>query len=185
MEFYLIHFGYLAILIGTFFEGETILVLGGLAAHQGYLKLTGVIICAFIGSLSGDQVAFFVGRRKGRNFIENRPSWRARSQRVTNLFERYETILTLSFRFLYGTRVLVPLIAGASRMKAIRFIALNTVGAITWSVAVGSGGYFFGMALKAILGDIKRFDLAILGAGLAIVLMVGGLRYYWRKTHIK
>jgi membrane protein DedA with SNARE-associated domain len=43
--------GYAAILIGTFLDGETILVLAGLAAHQGYevqvftvIALLGVII---------------------------------------------------------------------------------------------------------------------------------------------
>lgn len=32
-------YGYLAILIGTFLEGETILALGGLAARMGHLEL--------------------------------------------------------------------------------------------------------------------------------------------------
>jgi membrane protein DedA with SNARE-associated domain len=31
-------YGYLAVLVGTFLEGETILVLGGFAAHRGYLQ---------------------------------------------------------------------------------------------------------------------------------------------------
>ena len=52
------NYGYAAILIGTFLEGETILMLAGLAAHQGYLVLTGVIFAAFLGSLSGDQLFF-------------------------------------------------------------------------------------------------------------------------------
>ena len=43
-------FGYWAILAGTFLEGETILVLAGFAAHQGYLRLDLVILAAFIGS---------------------------------------------------------------------------------------------------------------------------------------
>jgi membrane protein DedA with SNARE-associated domain len=30
-------FGYIAIVVGTFLEGETILVLGGFLAHRGYL----------------------------------------------------------------------------------------------------------------------------------------------------
>ena len=41
------HYGYAAILIGTFLEGETILVLAGLAAHQGYLVLIWVMMAAF------------------------------------------------------------------------------------------------------------------------------------------
>ncbi|MFZ1201027.1 MAG: hypothetical protein WAO07_12740 [Desulfobacterales bacterium] len=41
------NYGYVAIFIGTFLEGETVLVLAGLAAHQGYLLLSGVIFVAF------------------------------------------------------------------------------------------------------------------------------------------
>ena len=43
MEDFLAHWGYLAVLIGTFFEGETVPVLAGFASHQGYLHLDGVI----------------------------------------------------------------------------------------------------------------------------------------------
>ena len=49
-------YGYAAVLIGTFLEGETILVIGGLAARLGYLKLQWVIVAAFAGSLAGDQI---------------------------------------------------------------------------------------------------------------------------------
>ena len=31
------HYGYIGILIGTFLEGETILVISGFLAHRGYL----------------------------------------------------------------------------------------------------------------------------------------------------
>jgi len=47
------NYGYAAILIGTFLEGETILVLAGLAAHQGYLVLSWVILAAFLEILIG------------------------------------------------------------------------------------------------------------------------------------
>jgi len=51
-------YGYVAVLLGTFLEGETILVLGGFAAHRGYLALPWVIVAAFFGSLCGDQLFF-------------------------------------------------------------------------------------------------------------------------------
>ncbi|MGW8187802.1 MAG: DedA family protein [Desulfobacterales bacterium] len=75
-------FGYLAVLLGTFLEGETILVLGGFAAHRGYLLLAGVILTAFCGSLMGDQLFFFLGRRNSRAFLDRRPLWKARADRV-------------------------------------------------------------------------------------------------------
>jgi len=75
------NYGYAAILIGTFLEGETILVLAGLAAHQGYLVLTGVIFAAFLGSLSGDQLFFYLGRRHSQAVLSRRPSWKYLSER--------------------------------------------------------------------------------------------------------
>jgi membrane protein DedA with SNARE-associated domain len=72
------HYGYVALVVGTFFEGETILVAAGFAAHGGYLKLQWVILGAFLGSLAGDQFYFFVGRMKGKAFLHRRPAWRLR-----------------------------------------------------------------------------------------------------------
>ena len=42
------NYGFAAVLVGTFLEGETILILAGLAAHLGYLNLPLVI---FIGKI--------------------------------------------------------------------------------------------------------------------------------------
>ena len=67
LEIFVKTYGYWALLVGTFFEGETILIIGGITAHLGYLELPIVILIAFIGSFSGDQLYFFIGRMKGRN----------------------------------------------------------------------------------------------------------------------
>lgn len=75
-------FGYPFLFLGTFLEGETILVIAGFLAHRMYLRLPWVIAVAFAGSLLGDQVAFFLGRHKGRGMLDRRPKWRARATRV-------------------------------------------------------------------------------------------------------
>jgi membrane protein DedA with SNARE-associated domain len=46
------------LLSAPFFEGETILILAGLAAHQGYLSLPEVIAAACLGSFCGEQLFF-------------------------------------------------------------------------------------------------------------------------------
>jgi len=43
-------------------------VLAGLAAHQGYLVLSWVILAAFAGSLCGDQLFFIWGANTVRRF---------------------------------------------------------------------------------------------------------------------
>jgi membrane protein DedA with SNARE-associated domain len=175
LESFVNTYGYLAILAGTFFEGETILILGGFAAYRGYLQLPWVIIVAFIGTLSGDQLFFYLGRKHRLTILTNRPSWKARVDKALELFKRFQTYLLLIFRFLYGLRSLVPFVVGASSFPAKRFILFNAAGALVWATLVGTGGYLFGHAITRVIGDIKRYELGILGAvagiGLAIWLV--------------
>jgi len=44
LEDFLNSYGYAAVLAGTFLEGETILILAGIAAKMGYLDLRWVIL---------------------------------------------------------------------------------------------------------------------------------------------
>ena len=62
-EYLVSHYGYVALVIGTFFEGETILIAAGFAAHGGYLKLQWVTLAAFLGSLAGDQFYIIVQKQ--------------------------------------------------------------------------------------------------------------------------
>ena len=159
-------YGYWVILGGTFLEGETVLVLAGFAAHRGYLQLPWVIGAAFAGTLAGDQLFFFLGRRHSAWFLARRPTWVPRMERASRLIERYENPIILGFRFLYGLRTVVPFALGASRVSAVRFVVLNLAGALVWAVVVGTGGYLFGQALETLLQDIKKYELlAMLGIG--------------------
>ena len=179
LEYIIIAYGYWAILFGTFLEGETVLILGGFAAYQGYLKLPWVILIAFLGTLSGDQLFFYIGRKYGSKILASHPAWHVRANRVRRLLERYQDYLILLFRFLYGLRILTPFVLGLSRVSRGRFLLLNTVGALVWAIAVGTGGYLFGHALEVLIGDLKRFEAEILGlvvlAGV-VVWMIHGHR---------
>ena len=163
-------YGYAALAVGAFLEGETILVLGGVAAHRGYLELPWVMAAAFLGTLFGDQLYFHIGRTHGTAFLEKRPAWKARSARVLSLLERHQVWLILAFRFLYGLRTVTPFLIGASGVRPWRFLWLNVLGAAAWAVGIGALGYVFGHAIELLLGDVKRYELWIF-LGLAL----GGL----------
>lgn len=177
-------YGYAAILIGTFLEGETILVLGGFVAHLGYLMLPWVIAAAFIGSFCGDQLYFYLGRRHSDFVLHHRPSWQPRIVKIQLLLDRFHTPLILSFRFLYGLRTVAPFVIGMSRVHARRFILLNAIGAAVWAVIFGFGGFLFGHALEIFLNDLKKFEYLIL-AGLAITgLLIWSLYFYRRRKSV-
>ncbi len=175
-------YGYWAVLIGTFAEGETVLVLGGFAAHRGYLVLPWVILAAFVGSLMGDQLFFYLGRKHTQWVLARRPLWKARVDRAHQLLERFRTLLILGFRFMYGLRTIIPFLIGMSSVSTKKFIILDVIAAFVWAVAVGTGGYLFGNILEIILGDIKHYELPILGAMAIIGLLLWVLhRHHYRK----
>lgn len=159
-------YGYAAIAIGAFLEGETVLILGGLAAYRGYLELPWVLVSAFWGTLLGDQLYFYIGRAKGQRVLEKHRNWKSGSEKVFPLLNKYQVLLILGFRFLYGLRTVTPIVLGASRIAPFRFLLLNILGAFTWTIVIGGMGYLFGHTLEIILGDVKRYEL-LLFAGLA------------------
>lgn len=175
------NYGYAAIAVGTFFEGETILVLGGLAAHRGYLELEWVMACAFVGTVLGDNLYFYIGRYKGKSMLAKRPSWQARSEKVFSILSRHEILLVLSFRFLYGLRTVTPFVLGASTISSLRFFVLNVIGAFGWAIVVGILGYVFGRAIEAIIDDIQRYELWLFAGLGALAAMAWGARVWLRK----
>ena len=172
-------YGYWAILVGTFLEGETILVLGGFAAHRGYLELHWVMAVAFVGSLCGDQLYFYIGRHFGPAIINRRLSWQASAEKVYRLIERHQIILILTFRFMYGLRSVTPFAIGASRVPRLRFFVLNAIGAFIWAIALGWGGYLFGKTFQLVFEDFKYYEQVAL-----VVLLFAGV-IFWITSVIR
>lgn len=163
IEHLIMTYGYPAILFGTFFEGETILIIGGFFAHLGYLHLPLVMVTAFIGSFSGDQAFFFVGRLRGRDLIANHPKWCNNVEKIHAAVDRYKDLVMLGFRFIYGLRILTPIVMGMNnQIRTSRFIILNAIGAILWAVIISAGGYLFGFAVEAVIKDIKRYEIEVI-----------------------
>jgi membrane protein DedA with SNARE-associated domain len=177
-------YGYYALFLGTFAEGETILVLAGIAAAAGHLKLHWVMVLAFIGSLLGDQTVFFIGRRWGNSFLAKRPRLKPRVDKIHRMMERHLVWLIIGFRFLYGLRNIIPLVIATSPIPFGRFLILNTIGAALWAVVVSLLGYLFGIVVEEYLGVAKVGGLVGV-AVLAVALWVARhlyLRYKARKA---
>jgi membrane protein DedA with SNARE-associated domain len=170
-------YGYLVILVGTFFEGETILVLGGIAAKLGHLQLPWVIISAFAGSLLGDQLLFQLGRFRGHVILQRFPAGKKRSDIVLARLEKHRLPITLGFRFVYGMRTITPFVLGMTRAPFLEFLLLNTLSAAAWATLIGSLGFIFGRGLELILGDIRHYEMAIF----ALVLLAGMILWLFHR----
>ena len=169
-------YGYPAIAFGTFLEGETVLLLGGIAAKLGYLKLQWVIASAFVGSCLGDQLYFLAGRRHGRAFAARWPRWGSRIAGVQGRLERHRVPLLIGFRFLYGLRSALPFAIGMSSVPTSQFVLLNVVGALLWATVLGSAGYALGQVADQVLGHLRRYEVEVL----VTVAALGGLAWLVR-----
>jgi membrane protein DedA with SNARE-associated domain len=142
MEALIAHYGYLAVLVGTFLEGETILILAGFAAHRDYLQLPWVIIAAFLGTLFGDQLFFFLGRRHSEYLLSRSPHWRPRLERAERLIHNYRVPIILGFRFLYGLRSVIPFALGMSPPAVVHSPQC------AWSTGLGGELRLCGVSLR-------------------------------------
>jgi len=173
-------YGYYALFVGTCLEGETIMILAGIAARGGHLALPWVVLFGFLGSLSGDQAIFFLSRWKGKAFLARHPSWHPRIEKISRLLDRHGTWYTLTFRFYYGLRNISPLVIGVSSIPTVKFVLLNVTGAVVWAITLGCLGYAFGAVIERVLSNLK---IVILGVACAAAL-VWFIRhiYLWRRA---
>lgn len=178
-------YGYLAIFVGSFLEGETILAVGGFAAQSGYLDLPAVVAVGLSGGFLGDQLYFFLGRRHGNDIVARFPGLTLRVAKVDQWLYRYHTSLIICIRFMYGFRIAGPIIFGMGRVSAFKFALLNLIGACLWATLVAGSGFVFGEALELLLADAERYEIVGLGiiaaAGLALWL-VHRYRTKWRSA---
>lgn len=184
-SYWLTTYGVWAVLIGTFLEGESILVAGAIAAHHGYMDIRLVLLAALIGSFVGDQLYFFLGRIYGRKFLLSRPKWSGRVEKVHRLLGRYHAAFILGFRFLYGLRTVAPFVLGTSTISAKRFVPLNFLGALLWSLTIGGMGYAIGqISFAALIAGDNNERSWWAGAAIGLCLVLGGILGWrrWRRA---
>jgi membrane protein DedA with SNARE-associated domain len=174
------NYGYVAVFAGAFLEGETLLVIAGFLASGGYLDLPAIIACGFAGGLAGDQTYFYLGRARGRHFLEHRASWRPRVAWLEGFFTRHARLLMLGYRFMYGVRIVTPMFLGAFRVGRLRFLAYNVINASVWATIVVGLGYLFGEVVTDVFDQIRRYEmlivalLAVAGVGVWLLLRIRG-----------
>ncbi len=174
-------YGLWVVLIGTFLEGETIVVLAGFAAHQDLMNPHLVALMAFCGSFVGDQLWFFLARRHRTLGFIVKISERRTFQRALRLLEKYPNIFILSFRFIYGIRNISPVAIGLSDVSALRFFCLNAIAAMVWAATFTTLGYIFANTVESLLGEIKKNEHVILIIAIIAALIFGIHRLVRRK----
>src|SRR6516164_1690293 len=80
---------YLIAFVWTFLEGETFVLFAGFAAAQGLVNPILLIAATWLGSFSGDQTWFWLGRYFGVRLLDRFPKWRSGVEAALFWLERY------------------------------------------------------------------------------------------------
>jgi len=178
------HYGYLAVFVGTFAEGESMLLLGGYAAHIGYLSLPWVLATAYAAAIASDQLYFRLGKRFGHRLLTDRARLRSKVAIALRIVERHSTLAVFATRFLWGFRIALPVAIGMSSMPARRYLALDLIAAALWSGVIGSIGFGSARLLSYVIADFYRYERQIIAALVLLALCVVLLRWWPRRTKV-
>ena len=176
---YLIYLGIFALVLlgwaGIPGIGATVLGAATVAASQGKLNITAVLIVAIIAVEFGGMVGYSVGIRWGRALLSHPGPLLARRQRVLTAGEAmYAKWGRLAVFF-------TPcMISGIAKMKYSQFVVWNFLAGAIYVVSVGLSGYG---ASEIATGHHDPVSVGSLVGGLAVgaAAFLLGRRYYRRR----
>lgn len=148
-------FGLIGLGIGVFLEamggplpGETLLVVATGFAGEGVYSIGAVATVAVLAAVTGDNLAYLIGRRYGRPVILARGArfglTHERLARVERVLDRRGWIVVTAARFFPLLRQLNGLAAGTVGMPWLHFGLANAAGALLWVGVWAAAGYGLG-----------------------------------------
>ncbi|RME86463.1 MAG: hypothetical protein D6771_01875 [Zetaproteobacteria bacterium] len=171
---FIAEYGYWAVFIWTFIEGESVFIAAAALAAAGVLDPWKVILTAAAGAYVGHLFFFALGRWKGLALIDQVPFLRRHYPKANLILDKYAHWSVFIFQYLYGTRLVSAILFGASTIGLGRFMLLQAVNCITWSAVIYGVGHALGLAGLAIL---HRFGVAGLVLAIVLALVAGGWAY--------
>lgn len=138
-------------------------IFGGIAAHEGELKVASVIIGVTLGGWICTSLLYVAGRLKWEWIRRRFPRFRAAGTVALRVVGRNPLTASFLVRFLFGLRVVLPLACGAARVPLPTFLIASLVGSLVWSALFTLIGFGAGEAAVQTVGHLGRVG-EIIGA---------------------
>lgn len=179
MKPYFQHYGYWAIVIavlpagfGIPTPGETTFIAAMLLASGGEMSPVYVLGVAFLSTLIGNTLGYWLGYYGGRPFVIKYGQYafvtEERLGRVETFFRKHGGKVLLVARFLDVLRQLNGIVAGIVHMSFIRFQIFSALGAFLWVGSWGTLVYLVGHNVKGFHSILFKFEVAFVVALIAV-----------------
>lgn len=157
--------------------GETMVIIGGVAAGQGEQSLLLVIAAGASGAFLGDNTAYFIGAKLSR-FIERqaakREKWQARLDWAAQQIRLRGGMLLITARFIPGGRSVLTISSGITHQPRAWFMGWTALAAVIWATYAAGLGYFGG---KAFEDDHTKAFIVAFSAAIGMTIIVEVVRH--------
>ncbi len=176
-------YGYWAVFVGTFIEGESVFIAAAALTAGGLLDPYALIAVAAGGAFIGHLFFFAVGRFAGQRLFARFPALARHRHHAEKIFNDHAAWSVFIFQYLYGTRIVAAILFGTSGIAFWRFFLLQIANCLSWAVVIYLAGRLLGMAAMLILEEFGLIGLlvAVIAAGLIAVI---GFHRIRRHKHV-
>ncbi len=154
-----------AFFLGFVTPGELAVATGGILASRGQVAVGILLAVVVVGTLAGNATGYALGRRWGTGILAWAPLRRVFGPSIeraeTFMRQRGEWAIVLG-RLATPTRIVVPFLAGASRLPYRRFVAFDVPATLVWATAWVGLGYVLGESWERLQEVAGRAALLVL-----------------------
>ena len=155
-------------LLFPFLPGDSLIFTVALLAPVLNIPLWLVILVAAAAAITGDQIGFEIGRRRGRRLF--RPDARIFKTRYLDeadlFFARWGRGAIVLARFVPVVRTFIAPAIGASKLRHRTFTIWNALGGILWAIMLGLAGFFLGQI------PVVANNVELIGVGVVVISVV-------------
>lgn len=181
---------YGAILLAAFAENifpplpaDTVVALGAFVAARGNGSAIGAWGATMLGNIGGAMLMYALGRRFGMPWLTRhfpRMFTPESAERMAERFRKGGVVAIAVSRFLPGVRAIVPPVAGAIGIGAVRTALAMTVASGAWYAAVCWFAFRAGANAEALLARIAGQQKTV-GIVAAVIVGVAVLVFFVRR----
>lgn len=174
--------GYIATYLGTFLEGEILLLTSILSSKMGYFNYFGALIAAFFGAYTKDWIKFLIAKKQGKKLLEKKPSLNTKFDKSSKWFDKNPILYMSIYRLMYGFSTLIILMSGIKGSSYKQFAITSAISIMLWVGIVGGFGYFCAEVMMENISYLSDHKLQVI-----ITLATIGLLYWFfvRRPHEK
>lgn len=149
-------------------------IFGGIAAHEGELRLMPVVVGITLGGWVATALLYVLGRLKWEAIRRRFPKVRATGTVALRVVRRNPLTASFFVRFAFGLRIVLPMACGAAQVPLHRYLPMTLLGSFVWTAVFVAVGYAAGEAAVRAIGHLSQAGevvgaIALTGAILAFV----------------